>query len=165
MQRWVAAKPHDASAPACPRGRSNNLGYRREPTIELHDEKTIAAVRPDAAVRLAPQHDQAVVSEQLLGFKADLGAALKRILDLKNAANSSGKDDKRDRCRQRGAILAHQFTRIRFPDTWQWRAAVVVAANRTRVPSSCARRSRWRSFINRTIEERFHRADACRPQS
>jgi hypothetical protein len=33
---------------------------------------------------------------------------------LKNAANSSGKDDKRDRCRQRGAILSPQFTRIRF---------------------------------------------------
>jgi hypothetical protein len=36
------------------------------------------------------------------------------ILDLKNAANSSGKDDKRGRCRQRGAILCHQFTGIRF---------------------------------------------------
>ena len=44
-------------------------------------------------MRLAPQHDKAVVSAQLLGFK--------RIVDLKNAADSSGKDDKRDRCRQR----------------------------------------------------------------
>jgi hypothetical protein len=41
-------------------------------------------------------------------------SASRPILDLKNAANSSGKDDKRDRCRQRGAILSHQFTRIRF---------------------------------------------------
>jgi hypothetical protein len=41
-------------------------------------------------------------------------SASRRILDLKNAANGSGKDDKRDRCRQRRAILAHQFTRIRF---------------------------------------------------
>jgi hypothetical protein len=41
-------------------------------------------------------------------------SASRRIFDLKNAANGSGKDDKRDRCRQRRAILAHQFTRIRF---------------------------------------------------
>jgi len=41
-------------------------------------------------------------------------SASRPILDLKNAANSSGKDDKRDRCRQRGAILSHQFPRIRF---------------------------------------------------
>jgi hypothetical protein len=41
-------------------------------------------------------------------------SASRPILDLKNAANSSGKDDKRDRCRQRGAILSPQFTRIRF---------------------------------------------------
>ena len=42
-------------------------------TIELDEEKAVAAVRPDAAVRLAPQHDEAVVSAQLLGFKTDLG--------------------------------------------------------------------------------------------
>ena len=33
-------------------------------TIELDEEKAVAAVRPDAAVRLAPQHDETVVSAQ-----------------------------------------------------------------------------------------------------
>lgn len=33
-------------------------------TIELDEENAVAAVRPDAAVRLAPQHDEAVVSAQ-----------------------------------------------------------------------------------------------------
>jgi Winged helix-turn helix len=51
------------------RGRSNTLGYRTGTNDRAGRRKTIAALRPDAAVRLAPQHDKAVVSTQLLGFK------------------------------------------------------------------------------------------------
>ena len=47
-------------------------------------------------MRLAPQHDKAVVSAQ--------HSASRRPLDLKNAANSSRQEDQRDRCRQRGPI-------------------------------------------------------------
>jgi hypothetical protein len=78
------------------RGRSNTLGYRREPTIELDEEKASTALRPDAAVRLAPHQMKLLSQHSILGFKA--------ALDLKNVANSSWQEDQGNRCRQRGPI-------------------------------------------------------------
>jgi hypothetical protein len=72
-------------------------------TIELDEEKAVAAVRPDAAVRLAPQ--QLLSQRSILGFTTDLGLEERsQQFTVGRSARSYAASVER---------FPHQFTRIR----------------------------------------------------